>query len=191
MKSLSVHTRENCDDVAVLRPVVTLHYQLMGSGDQRQTIVMVESLRDVLSESVTGTTGRNAPSTTVVRVRPQEIAHGAFVGYFLDAVQGSDVIQSVDAGRQASVETEDLVVNQGGQGQVVEEIGEVFPDIGVAILSQTFVVESVDLSNLAGLVVTTENSDALGVSNFECDEEGNGLDGVVTSIDVVTYGLCK
>ena len=50
---------------------------------------------------------------------------------------------------------EELVVDQSGQGQVVEEVGEVFPDISVAILSEAFVVESVDLGNLAGFVVTT------------------------------------
>ena len=33
-----VGCREDCDDVAVMRPVVTIHYQLMGTGNQFQVI---------------------------------------------------------------------------------------------------------------------------------------------------------
>jgi hypothetical protein len=67
------------------------------------------------------------------------------------------------------VEAEDLVVNECGEGEVVEEIGEVFPDVGIAIFSETLVVEAVDLGDLAGFVVTTEDCDALRVSDFESD----------------------
>jgi len=107
------------------------------------------------------------------------------MGNLLDTVKGSDVVKCVDAGRQATVKAEDLVVDQGGQGEVVEQVGKVFPDIGVAIFPQALIVKPVDLSNLAGFVVATENGNALGVSDFEGDEQRDGLDGVVTSIDVI------
>lgn len=106
----------------------------------------------------------------------------------LDAVQGSDVVQRVDAGRETAVETEDLVVDEGGEGEVVEEVGEVLPDVGVAVLSEALVVEAVDLGDLAGLVVTAEDGDAGGVSDLESDEECDGLDGVVSTINIVAWG---
>jgi len=70
---------EDGDDVPVVRPVVTLHHQLMGSADQGQTIRMVECLRYVLAEGVSSTTGRDAPASSVVRVGPEQVAHGAFM----------------------------------------------------------------------------------------------------------------
>lgn len=85
------------------------------------------------------------------------------------------------------MKTEDLVVDQGSEGKVVKEVGEVLPDIGVSVFAKTLVVETVDLGDLTGLVVSSKNGDSLRVSDLEGDEKGDGLDGVVTSINIVTY----
>lgn len=45
-----------------------LHNKLMGSGDQGKTVGMVESFGDVLSKSVSSTSGRDSPATTVIRI---------------------------------------------------------------------------------------------------------------------------
>jgi hypothetical protein len=68
------------------------------------------------------------------------------------------------------VQTEDLVVDQGGQWQIVEKICEIFPYVRIAVFAQALVVEAVHLCDLARLVVSTENRDARGVSNFQSDE---------------------
>jgi hypothetical protein len=105
--------------------------------------------------------------------------------HLLDSVQGSNIIQCIDTGRQASVEAEDLVVDQGGEGEVVEQVGEVLPHIGIAVLPETLVVESVYLCDLARLVVAAENGDAAGISDLERHEEGDGLDRVVTAVNII------
>ena len=84
------------------------------------------------------------------------------------------------------MEAEDLVVDQGGQGEVVKKIGEVFPYIGITIFSQAFVVEAVDLGDLSGLVVPTEDGDSVGIADLEGNEECYGLDGVVSSVNIVS-----
>jgi hypothetical protein len=105
---------------------------------------------------------------------------------FLYAIECSNVIESVDAWGETSVEAEDLVVDKGSEGEVVEKVGEVFPYIRVAVLSKALVVEAIDLSDLAGFVVATEDCDALGVSNFESNEQSDCLNGIITPINVVS-----
>jgi len=105
----------------------------------------------------------------------------------LNTIKSSDVIQSINARGEAAMKTEDLVVDQGSEGEVVKEVGEVLPDISVSVFAKTLVVETVDLGDLTGLVISSKNGDSLRVSDLEGDEKGDGLDGVVTSINVVTY----
>ena len=59
-----------------------------------------------------------------------------------------------------------LVLDEGGEGEEVEEVGEETPDIGVAVFAQTLVVEAVYLGDLSGLVIATEDGDAVAVSEL-------------------------
>lgn len=84
------------------------------------------------------------------------------------------------------MKTEDLVLDEGRKGEEIEEVGEVLPHVGIAVFSQTLVVEPVDLGDLAGLVVSSKDGDTLGVTDLKTNKEGDGFDGVVAAIDVVT-----
>ena len=86
-----------------------------------------------------------------------------------------------------TIDDTDLIVDQRGQGQVIEQVGEKLPNVGVSILSQTFVVEPVDLGDLPRLVVPTEDGHSIPVTQFEGDEQGDRLDRVVTPVDIVTH----
>lgn len=108
------------------------------------------------------------------------------MGNLLDPIEGPNIVESVDRGTQTTVKAENLVFDKSGEGEVVKEIGEIFPDIGVAVFAQTFVVKSIDLCNLAGFVVSTENSDTLGVTDLKADEERDRFNRVVTTVHVVT-----
>lgn len=110
---------------------------------------------------------------------------------FLDTIQRSNVVQSVDRRAQPTVQTEDLVFNESSEGKVVEEIGEVFPHVGVAVFAKTLVVETVDLGDLTGLVIATKDGNTLGVTNLQADQKGHSLDRIVASIDIITCSNAK
>jgi hypothetical protein len=97
------------------------------------------------------------------------------MGHFLDAIKRSDVVKGIDGRAQSAVKTEDLVFDESSEGKVVEEVGEVFPHISVAIFAEAFVIEAVDLCDLSGLVVATENGNTLWVTNLQGDQEGDSL----------------
>ena len=55
------------------------------------------------------------------------------------------VVERVNAGTEAPVQGEDLAVDKGGEGEIVEQVRERFPHVGIPILSETLVVEAVHL----------------------------------------------
>jgi hypothetical protein len=83
------------------------------------------------------------------------------------------------------MQAEDLVLDKSGEREEIEEIGEVLPDVCVSILAETLVVKAVDLSDLTGFVVATKDGYALGVADFEGNEQGDGLDGEIATVNVI------
>jgi hypothetical protein len=105
----------------------------------------------------------------------------------LHTVDSASMVERVDRRREAAVHAKDAVLHQRGHREVVEQVREVFPHVRVAIFAQALVIETVHLRNLSALVVATGESDAPRVANLKCDQERHTLEGVVTTIDVVTH----
>jgi len=80
---------------------------------------------------------------------------------FLNSVKLFDLIEGIDTRGEPSMEAEDGVVDDGSEGEVVEQLGEVHPDIGVSVLSEALIVEAVHLGDLADFMVTSEDSQAV------------------------------
>ena len=85
------------------------------------------------------------------------------------------------------MDTEYLVVDDNTQGKEIKHIREVVPDISVAIFSGTLGVETIRLCDSTGLVVSSNQMNALGVSQLQTNEQGNCFDAEKAAIDVVTY----
>lgn len=182
-----VRGTEDGDYVAVVTPVVSLHHKLMRARHEGQTIDVIELLGDVLSEGVACASRRNTPAASIIRIRPQQIAHGPLVRHFLYSVLLHDMVEGVDGGGKAAVQTEDLFFDEGSEGEIVKEISEVPPHAGVPVFAEAFIVESVYLCDLTTLVVAAEDGDAILVSDLKSDKKRHDLNRVIPSIDVVTH----
>ena len=93
-----VRRTKHCDYIAVVGPVVTLHHKLMGTGDSCQVVGVVKLLRNILAETVSSSSWRNTPAASIIRVRPQQVAHGTFLWHLLNSVELSNLVESVDTG---------------------------------------------------------------------------------------------
>ena len=67
--------------------------------------------------------------------------------------------------------TENLCVNASTQWQEVKNFTAVAPDDDVAILLDALLVETVNLSDLATLVISTDQCYTLGVATFQRHQE--------------------
>ena len=121
----------------------------------------------------------------VVGVRPEEVAHGALVGHFLDPVEVADAVEGGGPGREAAVDAEDAPPDEGRYGEVVEEVCEGVPDAEAAELADALVVEAVHLRHGAALVVAPQQRDAVGVAHLERQEQQDRLHAAVAPVHVV------
>lgn len=178
-------------------------------------MLLEESRDDVGSESERNTTVVFAPACNVlVRIRPQEIAQETTVGnlgtvsmdaetrlprrprslqhrdreratYVSGAHHSADLLHRVEIGAQTAVHGEDLLVDDSGDGKAVEAVGEGLPQLNV-VTALALVVEAVDSVDGGTLVVATEDEEVLGVLDLVGQEQANGLEGLLTSVDIVT-----
>jgi len=182
-----VGSTKNRHDVSFMAPVVALHDKLMSSSDKSKSVVVVELIRNILAEGISSASRRKTPSRSIIGIRPEKITHGAFVGNFLNSIKSSDVIKSIDGGRKSTVQTENLIFDQGSQRKIVEQVSKHLPDIRSAIFSKALVIETINLSNLSTFVISSQNSDSIFVSAFEGNQKRHSLDRIVPTINIITH----
>lgn len=80
---------------------------------------------------------------------------------------------------------EDLLVDDGGNGQAVEAVGKCLPQLDV-VASLALIVETVDTVDGCTLVVTAEDEEVLRVFDLVRQQEADSLEGLLATVDVVT-----
>jgi hypothetical protein len=71
-----------------------------------------------------------------------------------------------DQGRQGREKTY-LVVNEGGEGEEVEQVREEPPHVGISVFTETLVIEPIHLCNLPRLVVPAKNCYSVAIAQLE------------------------
>ena len=102
-----------------------------------------------------------------------------------ESVDNLNLVNAVDAWTEPSVDTEDTIVDDTGEREIVEHVGEMVPHGCVAVLSTALGIEAVGLRDASRFVVASDQVDPVGVSQFETNEQGYSLYTKKTTIDVV------
>lgn len=97
----------------------------------------------------------------------------------------ADLLHGVQVGTQTAVHGEDLLVNDGCDGQAVEAVRKCLPQLDV-VPALALIVETVDAVNRGALVVATQNEEVLGVLDLVGQEKADRLERLLATVDVVT-----
>lgn len=57
-------------------------------------------------------------------------------------------------------------INDSSKWKVIKNIGTVFPRVGITVFSDYFIIESVNLGDLSGFMITSKKSNVLRISYF-------------------------
>lgn len=82
----------------------------------------------------------------------------------------------MDGRGQAAMDAEDLVVDNDAKSEKIEHIGEIMPDVCIAILSGALGVEAIRLCDTSGLMVSADQVHSVRVSQLQTNKERNGFD---------------
>lgn len=119
---------------------------------------------DFIPEQPARASRTDSPRIHFLRVAPDEIAERAFVWDLLRSRDHTDLVQRADFRAQAAVDAQHLAVDDGCKREKVEHLAAGFPDRCVSVLGLAFLVEAVNLGDLARLVVSTYQGDSVGIS---------------------------
>jgi hypothetical protein len=81
--------------------------------------------------------------------------------------------------------SEDLLIDDSGDGQTVEAVGKGLPQLDV-VPTLALIVETIDTVDGGALVVASQDEEVLGVLDLVGQEEADGFEGLLSTVDVVT-----
>mmetsp|Transcript_23177 Transcript_23177/g.37615 ORF Transcript_23177/g.37615 Transcript_23177/m.37615 type:complete len:263 (+) Transcript_23177:584-1372(+) len=125
------------------------------------------------------------PSVNIlVGITPQQIAEKSRVGHVGGSDDALDLIQARKLRTQPPMGAEYLLVDDRRAREAIEAIRKCFPQLDPEA-ALALVVESVNAVDRRALVITAQHEEILGVFNLVSEEEADGLQTLLATIDVV------
>jgi len=154
-------------------------------ADQVEVVFLEEHFDNVFAEGVADpAVGVHPAISHLVRVTPEQVADESGVGHVGGTHDVADLLERVQFGGESAVHAEDLLVNDGRDGQVVEQVGEEFPQLDV-VSAFALVLEALDTVDARTLVVATQQEEVFGVLALLGHEDGDGLERLLPAVHVV------
>jgi len=149
-------------------------------------IVPVEELRhNVLPKRERDSTIILPPSVNIlVGITPQQIAEKSRVGHVGGSDDALDLIQTRKLRTQPPVGAEYFLIDDRRAREAIEAIRKCFPQLDPEA-ALALVVESVNAVDRRALVIATQHEEILGVFDLVSEEEADGLQTLLATINVV------
>lgn len=169
----------------------------MCSSNKFNLICLIKLRYYVTSKKITSTTGTHRPTGDIIGVGPHQITHCTIMWHLLLSINDFNLIESSYWGWEATMHTKYLIIDYWGKWQIIKDLCTVAPHVNWAILAQTFIIETVYLSDLSWFVVATDqpytiwvpylNKNCGIIIYFESKKKEKGLNWVKTSIDKISH----
>ena len=85
------------------------------------------------------------------------------------------------------MDAENFALYNGSNSKVIENLGAVFPWVGISVLSDCFIIETIDSGDLSSLVISSKKSDVGWIFEFQTKEKLESLNRVETSVDEISH----
>lgn len=181
-----VRGREKSHKLSLGKELIPVFYDLVSAADKVDIMLLVEGGDDLLTEGERDTSVVLSPALNVlVGVRPQKVTEEAGVGDVGGSHNALDLLERAELRAQTSVHAQDLLIDDGSDGQAIEAVGEGLPQLDV-VAALALVVEAVDSIDRGTLVISSQQEEVLGVLDLVGQEEAHGLKGLLSAVHIVS-----
>jgi hypothetical protein len=135
----------------------------VGTSNELQAINMVELGCDFITKQPASATRGNSPSLNILRIAPDKVTEGTLVRDLLSTSNDTNLINGADLRAETTVNAENLTVNNSSEDKKVKDLAAGLPNRSIAVLLLTLLIEAVDLSDLTGLVVASNEGDLVRI----------------------------
>jgi hypothetical protein len=138
----------------------------MSTSNELQAIDVIELGRNLVTKEPASTTWRNSPCLDILRITPDQVAESTLMRNLLGTSNDTDLINSANLRAQTTMNAKNFTINNGGEDKEIENLAARLPDRRIAVLLLALFVETVDLSDLARLVVATDEGDLVRIPSL-------------------------
>jgi len=92
------------------------------------------------------------------------------------SVNKSDLIDGLDFRGKTTMDAEDFTFDNSTNAKVIENLCAVFPRVGISILPNSLIVETINRGDLSSLMITSKESNVSWVLHLKTEKKLESFD---------------
>ena len=158
----------------------------MSTSDQIEIMLLSEISDYPLTESKAYATVIITKSiNSTLGIRPKKITEEALIRNISRSHNVFYLIKVLQFRAETTMHAENFLINECSDRETVEDVAEHAPESD-RVPAFALIIESVNTIDLSTFVIATEQEEVLRVLYFVAKEQADGLDRLLSSVDVIT-----